>query len=368
MTVRALFLVNGLGLGNSTRCHAIIQELTDAGVEVQVMTSGNGVWYLQGRPEIAKVHELESFYYASRDGRISIVDTLLAAGHFLAIAWRNEARIRKVVDTWKPDVCVIDSTYTIASVRLRGVPIVALNNADVVHVSYHRFADDRPTSIRAQFHAIEENDYRFHKWMADAVISPTLDPRLGQVGPPFHRVPPIVRRGYAPTPTSGPPKRVLIMLSGSVFGTPVELTRPIPGVQVDVVGRDGPTDAEPIEGVTYHGRVRDNQELVAACDLAVINGGFSAVSELFQMRKPVVVIPVPNHAEQWLNARTIRHLGVGTIGTEANLEQDLHDALERIEDLRAAYDRLDPVGDGAQEASALIQAVGAGGVRALSAT
>ena len=41
-SARILCLVNGLGLGNSTRCHAIIQRLVEFGVEVQVVTSETG--------------------------------------------------------------------------------------------------------------------------------------------------------------------------------------------------------------------------------------------------------------------------------------------------------------------------------------
>ena len=41
---RVLFLVNGLGLGNATRCHAIMQKLGEAGVGCEVATSGSGLW------------------------------------------------------------------------------------------------------------------------------------------------------------------------------------------------------------------------------------------------------------------------------------------------------------------------------------
>ncbi|MCB9665418.1 MAG: hypothetical protein H6732_15000 [Alphaproteobacteria bacterium] len=352
--MRALFLVNGLGLGNSTRCHAVAQRLAARGVEVAIMTSGNGVWYFQGRPEISAVHELGSFWYASRDGRISIVDTLAATGQFLRIARDNDRLIADVIADWKPDVALIDSVYTVCGVKRSHVPLAALNNADVVHVSYGRF-DDRPRSIRAQFHAIEENDYRFHRWVPDRVVSPCLDPDLPTVSGPFVRTGPIVREGYEPSRRTGPPKRVLVMLSGSVFGTPVRFTEAPEGLQIDVVGRPAPDDVDATPGVVYHGKVKDNRELLREADLAIVNGGFSAVSELFAMQTPMVVVPVPNHAEQWVNARTVQHLGVGLIGSEAELEADMRKALDQLDALRAGYARLPPTPDGAaQAADALI--------------
>jgi UDP:flavonoid glycosyltransferase YjiC (YdhE family) len=353
--VRILLLVNGLGLGNATRCHAVIQRLAGAGARVVVMSSGNGLWYFQGRDGIEALHELEALYYGSKDGQLSVWSTLGAVGSLAAILWRNEARIAAVVEAFRPEVAVIDSVYSVWTLRRRGVPIVALNNADVVHESYRRF-DDRPTSVRAQFHLVEENDFRFHRWVADQVISPSLDPTLPEVGPPFRRIGPIVRAGYAPRPTAGPARRVLVMLSGSVFGTPVRFSRSFPGLAVDVVGRAAPEDGPIPEGVTYHGKLKDNRELLDAADLAVVNGGFSAVSELFCMRKPMVVVPVPNHAEQWVNARTVQHLGVGLIGTEEGLEEHLREALERLDELRAGYMALPAPADGAAQGAEAILA------------
>jgi len=43
MNERVLFLVNGLGLGNSTRCHAVIERLLERGALVTIATSGNGL-------------------------------------------------------------------------------------------------------------------------------------------------------------------------------------------------------------------------------------------------------------------------------------------------------------------------------------
>ena len=69
---RILMLVNGLGLGNSTRCHAIIQRLQEEGAHVEVVTSGNGLWYFEGRPEVSVLHEIESLYYGKKKGKLSI--------------------------------------------------------------------------------------------------------------------------------------------------------------------------------------------------------------------------------------------------------------------------------------------------------
>jgi UDP:flavonoid glycosyltransferase YjiC (YdhE family) len=346
-------LVNGLGLGNSTRCHAVIQRLGERGAEVAIITSGNGQWYFEDRKDAGQLHGIEAFYYASVNGRISIPRTLLSVGDFWRISRRNARVVDTVLDTFKPDVAVIDSVYTVGPMRERGIPVAALNNADVVHVSYRRFKD-RPGSIRMQFYAIEEMDYLFHRRKVDLVLSPSLDEALPAPGGNVRRIGPIVRRGYASMRATGPVKRVLVMLSGSRFGTPVALRDASYPFHIDVVGREAPKDMVLPPNIVFHGRLRDNAEIVRAADLVLVNGGFSAVSEAFALGKPMVVLPIPNHAEQWVNGRTIEKLGVGFMAREDQIEAAMLRAIERIDELRAAYGRLPPVRDGAAEAADLI--------------
>jgi Glycosyl transferase family 1 len=238
-SARILFLVNGLGLGNSTRCHAIIQRLVEFGAEVQVVTSGNGLWYFQSVPGIARLHEIESLYYGVKDGRISIGRTLGAVQDFAAILRRNGRKLASIVSGWRPDVAVTDSVYTFRPFKRAGIPLVALNNADVVHQAYRRF-HDRPPSIRAQFWCIEEPDYVFHRVVPDLVISPTLDPTLPEVGGNIRRVGPIIRRGLSSGIARSPVQNVLVMLSGSRFGSPVAFGRVDWPFDIDVVGRQAP--------------------------------------------------------------------------------------------------------------------------------
>jgi UDP:flavonoid glycosyltransferase YjiC (YdhE family) len=362
---RIMVLVNGLGLGNSTRCHAIAQRLAERGAKMAIITSGNGLWYFGDRRDAGEIHGIEAFYYASRNGRISIPRTLLSVGDFRRIAKRNARAVEKVLDTFRPDVAVLDSVYTTGPMQRRRIPIAALNNADVVHLSYRRFKD-RPRSIRMQFYAIEEMDYLFHRVRADLVLSPSLDPTLPEVGGNVRRIGPIVRRGYESSPASGPVRRVLVMLSGSRFGSPVELKERSLPFHIDVVGRQAPKDAALTPSIVFHGRLRDNTEIVRQADLLIVNGGFSAVSEAFALQKPMVVLPIPNHAEQWVNGRTIEKLGVGFMAGEDDIEGAMMRAIDRIDELRNGYRRLPPIRDGAAEAADLI--IGLAGRRREQAT
>ena len=351
--MKVLFLINGLGLGNSTRCHAIMQRLHAKGAHIEIVTSGNGLWYFSDKPEVARIHEVRSLAYGSKDGAISISRTFGSLAGMFAILLRNAGTLGKVLDAFSPDIVVTDSDYNFLPVKRRKVPIVALNNADVMWHSYFGFKD-RPSSIRAQFFGVEMLDYRFHRLVPDLVLSPSILPGLPQRGRNILRIGPIVRKDYIPHAGDRPPRRAAVMLSGSVFGTPVSFGRADYPVAIDVIGRESPEGWVPRPGITFHGKIKDTYPLLKAADVTVVNGGFSAVTEMYWMRKPMVVVPVPRHAEQWINARTIEGLGLGLIATQENYEEKLLMAVDRITDFDEGYRQLPAVEDGAFQAAEAI--------------
>lgn len=357
--MNVLFLINGLGLGNSTRCHAIIQRLHASGAHIEVVTSGNGLWYFSDKLEISAIHEIQSLAYGSKDGAISIVRTFASIAGIVGIFRRNAKKIGALLDEIRPDVVVTDSDYNFLPIKRRNIPIAALNNADVIWNSYFQFKD-QPSSIRAQFYGVEMLDYHFHRLVPDLVLSPSLDPRVPQSGGNNLRVGPIVRQGYDAPPHTAAPERAAVMLSGSVFGTPVNFNRNSYPVKIDVIGRDHPEGWSERAEVTFHGKIKNTYPVLKDADIAVVNGGFSAVSEMFWMKKPLVVVPVPNHAEQWVNARTIERLGLGLMATQDNYEEVMLQAVQGIEDFREGYAQLSKMEDGAAQASQAILELGIG--------
>lgn len=347
---RVLFLVNGLGLGNSTRCHAIMQKLMERGVTSSVATSGNGLWYFRQQTGCENPIELGALHYGTSGGRISGARTILSIPQYLGTMRANSQLIERVMERERPDAVVTDSTYLRRHGHTARVPLFAVNNADVVHNLYRKYPD-RPASIRLQFHAVEEMDFLYHRFVPDVALSPSLIESGAAPPSPYVRIGPIVRPLCRPSATAGRPSRILVMLSGSKFGSPVMLTKAPAGCSVDIVGRAAPENEAIPPGLRYLGRVLNTPQLATGADLLVVNGGFSAVSEAFVMRKPLIVIPVPNHAEQWINARTICDLGVGMMAKEEELPVAIDQALARIDQFRAAYAALPPATDGAAQAA-----------------
>jgi len=325
-----LFLINGLGMGNSTRCHAVIQNLAAAGVKVHVLTSGNGLKYFSTRPEIASLHEMASFYYSGSNGGVNGWSTVKTVGHLAQLAKAKRAKLEQIIAEVKPDIAVTDSEYATAPLRRKKIPIAAINNSEVVVTEFFKHRREAK-GVRSHFWFVEFSDYLFHRKFCDLILSP-YPLRTPTRHPKFKRIGLIVRKNVrdiidqTPVKNLSPKqlKNVVFMLSGSVHATLVNFDNREFPFNVDVVGREGGSHGN----VTFHGRLMNNTEILARADALVINGGYSALSEAFAFRKPTFVLPVPGHAEQFINARMTEDLGLGYHVTEADL-------LNRMMDMHA---------------------------------
>ena len=344
-------------MGNSTRCHAVMEYLAEQGVEIHVLTSGNGLTYFRDKKEIASLTPMDAFFYSGSHGHVSGWRTLAALRRLHRLAHKKREQLAALLAKIKPDVAVTDSEYAVAPLRHRGIPIIGLNNSDVI-VSEYLNGRPTPRSIRSQFWVVEFADYLYHKRVCDMVISPAAV-RIPPRHPRVQRVGMIIRRAVRETLVRHPPrefprpgeiKSVVFMLSGSIFASHIAFGDGQFPFHVDVVGREGESRGQ----ITFHGRLMNNIELLGKADALVINGGFSAVSEAAALHKPTLVIPVPGHAEQWVNARALADLGGGYVTDEAGvleLVQRLY-RLNRWEGLTAPGLAVNP--DGAREAADFI--------------
>lgn len=321
-----LFLINGLGMGNSTRCHAVIEHLAELGCRVHVLTSGNGLAYFRDKACIKSLTPMESLFYSGSNGGISGWSTLKSVWRLAALARVKRAQLTRLLDQIQPDVAVIDSEYAIAPLRRRRIPIIGLNTSEIVVSEYLKHRHEA-VGTRSHFWFVEFMDYLFHRHFCDQVLSP-YPLRTPTRHPKFRRIGLIVRRSVkdkalASARTEFPSprqlRRVVFMLSGSVHASNIRFDRHKMPFKVEVIGHAG----ESRGNITYHGRQMDNTNLLVGADALVINGGYSAVSEAFMLRKPVFVVPVLGHAEQFVNACLVNDLGLGFRATEANVLDQL---------------------------------------------
>ena len=349
---KVLFLINGLGLGNATRCHAIIEELIEVGCEVHIMTSGNGIWYFEGNKKIKTIEELDSLFYGKKKNKLSIIDTFLSFNSLFKVMKKNSILITNALKKINPEVIVTDSIYSYKPLIKSKKKIIAINNANQIVSAFFEIGK-KPLSIYAQFIFIELMDFLYHKFFPYIVLSPWVKNTKLKKNGKIYSIPPIIRKNI--NLINNNQKKVLLMLSGSNFGTKVFLYNKKFNFKIDVVGRDKPLNIKALKNVKYHGKIKDNRKLIIDTNLAIVNGGFSAVSEMFCLKIPMIVIPVPNHSEQWLNAKTIEDLGVGLVGNEDNYENLMIYMLKNLNQYNMAYNKISINTNGALIAANIIR-------------
>ena len=357
MSRSCLFVVNGLGMGNSTRCYAVMEHLAEAGFQIHVLTSGNGLAYFQDKNWLASLTPMDCFYYSGSNGAISGWSTLKSIRSLAIIAKTKKKQLQALLERIRPDIAVIDSEYSIAPFRQHRIPVIGLNTSEIVVSEYfkHRRV---AAGIRSHFWFVEFSDYLFHRHFCDLVLSP-FPLRTPTRHRKFKRIGLIARRAVIEKARQGhgqgfPSPRelrnVVFMLSGSVHASHINFDQHQFPFKIHVVGRPGESRGD----VSYHARQMDNTQLLAAADALVINAGYSAVSEAFVLGKPVFVVPVPGHAEQFVNAHLVSELGLGFVATEADVLDQLWTM--HAQDRWTGLKPRPPVFeiDGAREAAALI--------------
>lgn len=352
---KILFIVNGLGMGNSTRCHSIIEKLVDYGYTVDVLTSGNGLEYFK-QADINNLFKLYSLKYSvGNDGNISAIKTFLSIiSHFITL-FKNINIVNKIIKKGNYNGIVIDSDYTMLFLKWKiKIPLFAINNAHIIIQECNKLLII-PKNIKMQF-IIEKLDNFFHNLIPDYVLSPSMKPI--QDNKNIFNFLPFVRKEIYKSSKKSKNKKTnfncLIMLSGSIFGSNIDFINNISNdkiSQINIIGRTGFSS----KGIRYYGKVLNNYDIISKADILIINAGFSAVSEAFIKGIPSIVMPVRNHAEQFINAKIFEELNLGYEANEKNIGLKLNLLIKNYNLIKNNYSKINTKFTGSNEASIFIK-------------
>jgi pimeloyl-ACP methyl ester carboxylesterase/predicted glycosyltransferase len=145
------------------------------------------------------------------------------------------------------------------------------------------------------------------------------------------------------------------LLGAVIEGFP-EARRLVPNLRMIVVAgpRIDPESLPQADGLEIHSYVHELHRHLAACDLALIQGGLATAMELTAHGRPFIYFPLAQHFEQQIHVehRLRRH--------RAGRRIDLHDATPSViahaiaDELGRPTDYLPVSGDGAARAAAII--------------
>jgi pimeloyl-ACP methyl ester carboxylesterase/predicted glycosyltransferase len=169
------------------------------------------------------------------------------------------------------------------------------------------------------------------------------------------------RLGYRPD------ERIcLVSVGGSAVGLPllrrladaVPLARRLaPDLRFVVVSgpRIDPTSLPRRRGLTVRGYLPDLHEHLAACDVALVQGGLTTCMELTANRRPFVYVPLRNHFEQNFHVRhRLQRHGAGQCLDYADASDPDRLAAAIVGQLGREVDYLPVPGDGAARAARLL--------------
>ena len=328
-----LFVVNGFGLGNSTRSVAVIDAIFERGFKVDVVSFGRGYEFFSDQASVRNVFQTAPLTYGKSSGP-GLEGSGVRTGELLRalpqITWslgKQVQLLRKVLKATRYSAIVTDSDYAVGFLKpwIR-IPIFAINNSAEVAGrlgAWSEFPRESRRRLLGQW-AVELLDAEWHRRIPDRVLSPSFITASKQLGKKV-LIPPIVRASgdqkHFARSADGP-KRLLVISGGSGLGWRAEELEPLrnwQGLETQVVGLEGRSS----EQLKFLGHQSGVVDLVRSSDFLLLNGGFSSMSEAFVYGKPAIIVPIEGHAEQLLNAKRLSTLGRARVSDRKNWPNDL---------------------------------------------
>ncbi len=272
-------------MGNASRVVAIIEAL-DNNVQCHVVTWGAGhrffAEYEKKTQAAFTLHQMKD--YKLKQNVISYLQSFLS----------NVILLRSLIRTVQPSLILLDSDYHFPAYLGTRAPVVYLGQALDILERAHAIRY-RPTNWRelVTFALRERVDAWYQKLFADVILVPCFG-RVGPVSRKIRRIPLIVRREFLSSARrTADYSKIGILLSGSE-------------IEKSAFACLGQRFSLPVLNP-----VPSQAGMLDRFDVVVVQGGLSSISECVALSKFMVVVPIQDHPEQFLNAVQVEQLGLG---------------------------------------------------------
>jgi UDP:flavonoid glycosyltransferase YjiC (YdhE family) len=351
----------------------IAEELERRGNQVAYST------YLDGL-DFARHNHLPTYeaapinFRVTSDGSIDFKRTAATSGFSLGIRTflRQVTLEIKFMKNFRPDVVFSDSrASSLVAARLMRIPVVLMLNQFSIEII--RRPTGRPMSLFDRFFFFIANlGWRFVRtaivlvWgRSQLILIPDLpSPYTISVGnlaiPKRYKgkvklIGPIVARNGQPTHNQSEMKRRLgfsetrPLIYAAISGPKVERTI-LANLLIDslnnfskdydvVLSLGNPRGGRKplrLDGVTVYEWIENQDDFIKASDLIISRAGHGTIMKSLVYGKPMILVPIPEHTEQYGNARRAASLRVAhtldqTRLTHETLELEIHELLQNSE-------------------------------------
>jgi uncharacterized protein (TIGR00661 family) len=304
--MRILYGAVGEGLGHAMRSRVVAEHLISEGHEVKMAASGQALPYFQ--EYLPDVQEIWGLSFVLEHGQVKAWKTLSAnvRGSVRGVPedWRHGVELAR---TFAPEAVITDfDGFTYLYAKVHRLPVMTVGNIQMVDRCRH----DAEILRGIRRHYLEARAFVGRKLpRADRYLITT-----------FFR-PPIRKKRTALIPSILRPEILAarresgehLVVYGRISEDSTAALR-ASGVPCRVYGaRDGLTADEEDGNLLY--RPFSNEVFIddlRTCRGVVASAGFSLMSEVVYLRKPMLALPLAGQFEQEMNARYLERLGYGT--------------------------------------------------------
>ena len=325
--MKVCFTIQGEGRGHFTQALAMREMLQRRGHEVVAAIAGtNGSRPLPDYAQTAFGVPLQTMFspgFQFKVGRgVSVLGSVGEALRRLPELHQSLRSIDETIARTKPDIIVNFLEAATGVGRLLGrikVPVLVLG---------HQFMMGHPQFIRSSYARTQQMG--FHNFVS------LVGSRSSKLALSFYSAdnlprkkiyvcPPILRRQLFELTDVRPGDYLLVYILNHGYAPDIERwSAQNPGVPVHCFyDKPGvPAEEKKTADLTFH-KLHGEKflQMMAGCRAVVCTAGFESVSEAAYLGKPVLMIPVQNHIEQYLNSLDAVNAGLGLRDTQFNLSR-----------------------------------------------
>lgn len=358
----------GIGLGHITRCEPIADALVSQGAEVIYSTYSDGLDYARRRG-LPTLPTVSIGFRVKEDGTVDFKMTATTSGFSLGVKRFLEqltAEIRNI-KRFKPDVVLSDSRVSsLIAGKLMGVPVALILNQFRVEI-VKRPSAKKITPVERLFFLIANIFWLFFRtllggiWAGSNVILIPDFPAPYTISASNLAIPKRYKKKVkliGPIVSDEPKKRSSRgALNGSLFfasrkpliyaavsgpktertvlaGLLLESLAGFPSEYEVVISRGEPNGSSaPVRdrNLTVYGWIEDQYEVLEASSVVVSRAGHGTIMKSIMLGKPMILIPIPDHTEQYGNAKRASKLGLAEIVPQREVTTErLLDATKKL--------------------------------------
>jgi UDP:flavonoid glycosyltransferase YjiC (YdhE family) len=337
----------GIGLGHAGRIIPVARELRSQGAEVMFSTYLEAVEFVR-RQGFPVVRSPAMSLASDSTGRIDLKATVLNHGvPAISTFIRQITAEMEFMKAFRPDVVVSDSRLsTVVAGKLLGLPVALVINQFRLMVPSAELGSSLTRLVDGSLMTVLSGGWG----SSDVILIPDFPmpyticidslripqmyrDKVRMVGFILEKGPGEVHGWEAVRKTAGATgedrliyaaisgprqeREPLIRMLEPIFeGFPerykVAMSRGIPG------GGSEPSRRGNLTGIPW---VEDRYQFLKASNIVVGRGGHNTIMQAICYRKPSIIIPTPNHTEQYANARRAKELGL----SEAIHQEDVNE-------------------------------------------